>query len=73
LKSSSVLASGRFWMFVWLGIFAVVLIWGVVTALFLMDSTRNLNALSIAALIVACAAGVQTTLTMRKADPDDRL
>lgn len=67
------LSSGRFWMFVWIGIFAVVLVWGVITALFLMDSTRNLNALSIAALVIACGSGVQTTLTMRKADPDDHL
>jgi len=56
-----------------MSVFVLVLIWGVITAVWFMDSTRNLNALSIAALIIACAAGVQTTLTMRKADRDDPL
>lgn len=65
------LSSGKFWLVFWLVLFGGVLAWGVVTVLWLMDSTRNLNALSIVALVVTCAAGVQTTLTMRKADPGD--
>jgi hypothetical protein len=67
------LGSGRFWMWFWLGTLAVVMAWGAVTFLFLMDSVRNLNALSIAALWLAGGAGVQATLSMRKADPDDPL
>jgi hypothetical protein len=59
-------------MTVWLVLFAAVIAWGVVTAIWLMDSVRNLNALSIAALVIACASGVQATLAMRKADDRDR-
>jgi hypothetical protein len=57
---------------VWLALFAAVAAWGIVTAVWLMDSVRNLNALSIAALVIACAGGVQATLAMRKADDRDR-
>lgn len=72
VTSRSWYASGRLWMTVWLTLFAGVVAWGVVTAVWLMDSVRNLNALSIAALVVACAGGVQATLAMRKADDRDR-
>jgi hypothetical protein len=67
------IASGRFWMFVWLGVFGVVIVWSALTVAFWMDSVANLNALSLAAVLLACAAGVQTTLTMRKADDKDSL
>lgn len=66
-------ASGRFWMVFWAGVVAVMSVWGLCTVLFWMDSVRNLNALSIAAVLLAPAAGFQATLGMRKADPDDPL
>lgn len=49
-----------------------MLAWGVLTFLFWMDSVKNLNALSIAANYLACGAGVQATLSMRKADDNDK-
>lgn len=64
-------ASGKFWMFFWAAVLAVMAGWGTLTALFWMDSVRNLNALSIAAVLLAPAAGFQATLGMRKADPGD--
>jgi hypothetical protein len=63
--------SGRFWMLLWLAALVIVTIWDICTALFWMDSVRNVNAMSAAALLFAVAAGVQTTLTMRKADSSD--
>ena len=66
-------SSGRFWMTLWTVALTLTLGWTVVTAIFLMDSVRNLNALSLAALILAAAAGFQATLGMRKADPKDPL
>jgi hypothetical protein len=67
------LGSGRFWMRFWLTVFVIMLVWGILTFLFWMDSVRNLNALSIVALLLACGAGFQSTLGMRKADPQDPL
>lgn len=67
------LASGKFWMWFWLSVIAVAVVWGVLTFAFWMDSVRNLNALSIAALWVAAGAGCQATLSMRKADDRDPL
>lgn len=67
------LASGRFWMFFWLFWLAVVLVWGTLTILFWLESTKNINALSIAALLMGAGGGFQATLGMRKADPDDPL
>lgn len=67
------LGNGKFWMRVWLVALGLVAIWGVLTIAFWMESTPNLNALSIFALLLACAGGVQATLGMRKADPDDPL
>lgn len=64
-------SSGRFWMAVWLVAFAGFLVWGGLTFLFWLDSVKNLNALSIAAVWLACAAGIQATLSMRKADDTD--
>lgn len=66
------LRDGRFWMKFWVTVVALVLIWGVLTFLFWMDSVRNLNAMSIVALWLAACAGVQATLSMRKADPEDQ-
>ena len=63
--------SGRFWMVLWTVAIGLMLLWGIATFLWWMDSVRNLNALSIAALWLACAAGFQSTLGMRKADPED--
>jgi hypothetical protein len=67
----SLIKSGRFWMIVWLTIGGAFTAWAVATVLFLLDSVRNLSLMSVAALLVAVAAGIQTTLTMRKADQDD--
>lgn len=63
--------SGRFWLTVWLTGGAITLVWAVLTELFWLDSTRNLNQLSLFALVLAVGAGIQATLTMRKADPND--
>lgn len=67
------LGSGRFWMWFWVTILALVLVWGVVTVIWFLDSVKNLNMLSIVALWLAAMAGVQATLGMRKADPQDPL
>lgn len=67
------MGNGRFWMYFWIGVFAAMLVWGAVTFLWLMDSVKNLNALSIVAVWLACGAGIQSTLSMRKADPKDPL
>lgn len=64
-------ASGRFWSWFWATVFVAMLLWGAVTFVWLLDSVRNLNALSIVALWLACGAGFQSTLSMRKADPRD--
>ena len=69
----AMLRSGRFWMVVWLSTFAAVLLWAVITVVFFLDSLANLSLMSVAALVLATAAGVQTTLAMRKADDDDDL
>lgn len=63
--------SGRFWMWFWAGVTAVMAVWATLTVLFWLDSVRNLNALSVAAVLLAPAAGFQATLGMRKADPED--
>jgi hypothetical protein len=60
-------------MIVWTVALAVMLLWGFATFMWWMDSVRNLNALSIVAVWLACAAGFQATLGMRKADPKDPL
>lgn len=65
------LRSGRFWLRAWLTLLCVMIIWGGLTVVFWMDSTRNINALSIVANIGMAAAGAQAALTMRKADPKD--
>jgi hypothetical protein len=63
------LASGKFWMTLWLVVFASAPVWGFVTALTpLLTSTANLNMLSIVALLLAAGAGFRATLTMRKED-----
>lgn len=59
-------------MTIWLVAFILMLTWGVLTFLFWMDSVKNLNALSIVANWLACGAGVQATLSMRKADENDK-
>lgn len=65
------LTSGRFWLRVWLTFLAMMMVWGGLTVAFWMDSTRNVNALSIVANLGMAAAGAQAALTMRKADPED--
>ena len=67
------LGSGRFWMTFWAIVLAVMILWGVATFIWWSTSVRNLNALSIVALWLACGAGFQATLSMRKSDPDDPL
>jgi hypothetical protein len=66
-------SSGRFWMILWSIALVIMLAWGFATFAWWMDSVRNLNALSIVAVWLACAAGFQATLGMRKADPKDPL
>lgn len=65
------LKSGRFWLRVWLVFLGIMIIWGTCTVLFWMDSTKNVNALSVVANIGMAAAGAQAALGMRKADPED--
>lgn len=72
MRSARWYASGRLWMTVWLVLFAVMLVWGVLTALFWLDSVRNVNALSIVANVGMAGAGIQASLAMRKADDRDR-
>jgi hypothetical protein len=67
----SFIHSGRFWMFFWVAIICATAIWGILTMLLWRNSVANLNALSIAALLLACGAGIQSSLTMRKADDKD--
>jgi hypothetical protein len=67
------LGSGFFWMWFWTGVLALNIVWAVVTVIWLLDSVRNLNLLSLEALLLACGAGFQSTLGMRKADPQDPL
>jgi hypothetical protein len=64
--------SGKFWMVVWIAGSAIVIPWGIGTVLWWLDSVKNLNAMSVAAMILAVLAGFQSTLGMRKADPDDK-
>lgn len=63
--------SGLFWMGAWGVAGGITIIWSLFTVLFLLDSTRNLNLLSVWAVLLAVAAGFQATLTMRKADAKD--
>lgn len=63
--------SGKFWMAFWLVTLGVILTWGGLTLALWMDSVANLNMLSIAALVLAVGAGLQSTLAMRKADRRD--
>ena len=67
------LGDGRVWMWFWTTIGLGAVTWGVLTFLFLLDSVKNLNAISVVAFWVAVAAGFQSTLGMRKADPKDPL
>lgn len=68
-----VIGSGRFWQRFWLFWICVwtCAIWPAVTIW--STSIRWLNFVSVAALILGCAAAWQSSLTMRKADPDDPL
>jgi hypothetical protein len=63
--------SSRFWMYVWLVAAVLVLVQSGLTITFWLDSIRAVNMMSVEALILAVTAGLQATLTMRKADPDD--
>ena len=69
----TVLGSGRFWMWFWTVVLAGMLVWGVLTFVWWLDSVRNLNAISVVTAWLAVAAGFQATLGMRKADPKDPL
>lgn len=64
---------GKFWMWLWTCIAAIMGVWGLLTFMFWMDSVRNLNAISVITAWLAVAAGFQATLGMRKADPEDPL
>lgn len=65
--------SGVFWMWFWTGVAIIMVTWGVLTFFFLLDSVRNLNAISVITAWLSFMAGFQATLGMRKADPDDPL
>ena len=67
------LGSGRFWMWFWTGWVAFVFVQSIVIAIWFLDSVRAVNMMSIEALMLACGAGFQATLGMRKADPKDPL
>jgi hypothetical protein len=74
MKVTERLASGKFWMYFWLVVLVLNGVWGFVTMLTpLRSSTVNLNALSVEAIWLACGAGFQSTLSMRKADDKDSL
>lgn len=64
---------GRFWMIFWAAVLATMTTWGILTVIFWRESVVNLNMLSIAALLLSCGAGFQSTLAMRKSDPEDPL
>lgn len=66
------LHSGRSWMGIWIFISFIGLLWGLSTFAFLLDSVRNLNAISVVTFWVAIVAGFQSTLAMRKADKNDK-
>lgn len=72
-RAHRVFGSGRFWMWFWAAVLLFMAGWAALTVALWMDSVRNLNALSLAAVLLAPAAGFQATLGMRKADPDDPL
>lgn len=59
-------------MVLWIIVLGLFMCWGLLTFLFWMESVPNLNALSIAALWLACGAGIQSSLAMRKADSNDK-
>jgi len=67
------LGDGRVWMRAWMVVGCIGLLWGVATFIWLLDSVRNLNAISVVAFWVAIMSGFQSTLGMRKADTDDPL
>lgn len=63
--------NGKTWMWGWLCFIAFMLMWSVGTVLWWMDSTRNVNALSLVANVGMGVAGMQASLAMRKADDKD--
>lgn len=65
--------NGRVWLKVWLTAAAALVIWGLLTFAFWMDSVENLNAMTVVGLWIAVGACIQASLSMRKADPDDPL
>ena len=60
-------------MWFWTGWVAFVFVQSIVIAIWFLDSVRAVNMMSIEALMLACGAGFQATLGMRKADPEDPL
>lgn len=58
-------------MIFWLLFLLAMIIWGIVTILYLLNSTANINLLSVIANIVTPIAGLQASLAMRKADDRD--
>lgn len=64
--------SGKVWVGFWMCVLTVMCTWGLMTVLFWADSTRNINYLSVAANILAPLAGLQASLSMRKADDNDK-
>lgn len=69
----SLLGSGKAWATFWLVVAALTqaLIWPAETIW--AESIRFLNAISVEALVLACLAAFQASLSMRKSDPDDPL
>jgi hypothetical protein len=69
----TLVGSGRFWTgfwLLWIGVWLVA-IWPSVTVW--RNSLPYLVFLSVMALVLGCSAALQSSLTMRKADPDDPL
>lgn len=67
------LASGRFWSRFWLT-WVVIWVFGMIPTLTVWNNNIAwTNFMSDAALILACAGAWQSSLTMRKADPEDPL
>ncbi len=67
------LGNGRFWQrfwLTWMGVWLANLPFAVTVW---AHSLRYLNAMSVLALVLGCAAAFQSSLGMRKSDPDDPL
>lgn len=72
-RFGELLASGQFWSKFWLTWVVVWLVAMVPTLTVWKNEIAWTNFMSDMALILACAGAWQSSLTMRKADPEDPL